>query len=288
MRSFCISGDAPLTSSWTSGLIAFLLLSPTTHAFVKINPYSKSLKGQVTTNHNHVLPATFCWKKGHAKSFHLPINGYSKRSALHATTPSFLKKLISPKSSKNKKDKSNEIENASTLNITKADVVEEKIEKESKPDPKSGLQIEDETSEQLSNKENDDNNQSPKPLAPTKIRQLKDRMWVRETLEDLTSSEFACTLNRDISNNSNNSNITSQDKKLFPPMKIKRAVDFEALLQKLDRRIEEMCVVGDVERDESSCFIAEIQGEEMCFVLKENKGMGSVVYTQDQRESLLE
>lgn len=102
----------------------------------------------------------------------------------------------------------------------------------------------------------------------TKLRQLKDRMWVRETLEDLTSAEFACTLTL--------APTTTQ--------KQRRAVDFEALLQKLDRRIDEMCVVGDQGTD--ACLVLE--NEDRCLVLKGNGGMGSKVYTQEQRESLLE
>jgi len=105
-------------------------------------------------------------------------------------------------------------------------------------------------------------------VPPTKLRQLKDRMWVRETLEELTSSEFACSLTP-------GENTSSK----------KRAVDFEALLQKLDRRIEEMCVEG---RDvDPLCFIVSVNGMEQCFLLRDGEGMGSVVYTQEQRESLL-
>ena len=32
------------------------------------------------------------------------------------------------------------------------------------------------------------------PMQHSKLRTLKDRMWVREALEDLTAAEFACSL----------------------------------------------------------------------------------------------
>lgn len=78
-------------------------------------------------------------------------------------------------------------------------------------------------------------------------------MWVRETLEDLTSAEFACQLAQGESR--------------------RRGVDFEALLYKLDRRLEEMCVAFDG-RNADTCVVNV-------------DGMSSVVYDGDQRKTLL-
>ena len=79
----------------------------------------------------------------------------------------------------------------------------------------------------------------------SKLRQLKDRMWVRETLEDLTTAEFATSLE------------SLKENK----------VDFEALVRKLSKRTEDMCLDGDC--------------------LMKDSGMGSVVYNYEQREALL-
>merc|ERR1712157_254103 len=100
-------------------------------------------------------------------------------------------------------------------------------------------------------------------------------MWVRETLEDLTASEFASSLE----SSSGNSN--------------KRDVDFEKLLNKLNARITEMCVAkpsatSSVET-KNRCVILETQPPSdsagFCYVLEEGQGMSSVVYADDQREA---
>ncbi len=132
----------------------------------------------------------------------------------------------------------------------------------------------------------------------TKIRRLKDRMWVREALEDITAAEFACTLdslavNDESSSSSSNSNSSNKKKK------VKRAVDFENILSKLDRRVEEMCVqstYGDDFTTGTACYPLdhntlstdiEPDDDQQCWVLKSGKGMGSLVYSDDQRDALL-
>mmetsp|Transcript_46934 Transcript_46934/g.69458 ORF Transcript_46934/g.69458 Transcript_46934/m.69458 type:complete len:697 (+) Transcript_46934:227-2317(+) len=120
-------------------------------------------------------------------------------------------------------------------------------------------------------------------VAGQKIKRLKDRMWVRETLEELTSSEFACSLGMD----------DEEDSSLNKSKKNKnRAVDFENLLHKLDTRVEEMCVRNSVEAD--LCYVLadaeqeqEFAQEQQCYSLVQGKGMGNVVYTPEQREALL-
>lgn len=129
-------------------------------------------------------------------------------------------------------------------------------------------------------------------LAPnSKLRQLKDRMWVRETLEDITAAEFATSLS--VERDSEEVNSEKKEKK--------RAVDFENILSKLDARIEEMCVLSSPEIAKKSnqiCYVLnrrivdhEDAGntiiENTCYSLTDEIGMGSVVYTKEQREALL-
>ena len=122
-----------------------------------------------------------------------------------------------------------------------------------------------------------------------KLRQLKDRMWVRETLEDLTAAEFASSLSIENAESSGGASKAIR----------KRAVDFDNVLNKLDARIEEMCVLTSEEISKEmnqTCHVLDrrVVGEEgkmtienTCFSLAENIGMGSVVYTTEQREALL-
>jgi hypothetical protein len=87
----------------------------------------------------------------------------------------------------------------------------------------------------------------------SKLRQLKDFLWVRETLEDLTAAEFACS----VENGSNQASST----KPRP-----RAVDYEKLLEQLDRRLFDLGY--DSETD-------SLQGR-----------AGSLVYSPSQRSNL--
>ena len=111
----------------------------------------------------------------------------------------------------------------------------------------------------------------------SKLTRLKDKLWVREALEDLTSAEFACSLS------------PSKDRS------DKRAVDFENIASQLARRIEEMCVKGSSDDPACIAFYPLTMGaegsakeDEECFVLKKNFGMGSVTYTDEQRDALLQ
>lgn len=142
----------------------------------------------------------------------------------------------------------------------------------------------------------------------SKLRQLKDRMWVREALEDITAAEFASSLSveiADVETETTGNNGTGGRKEKKRPRK--RAVDFDNVLNKLDARIEEMCVVSTPEIAEglnqtcytlnqrrSSAVVVDGDSEEteeifepLCYSLMENVGMGSVVYTSEQREALL-
>ena len=132
----------------------------------------------------------------------------------------------------------------------------------------------------------------------SKLRQLKDRMWVREALEDITAAEFASSLSLEDASESDadsSGNIPGEARR-----KKKRAVDFDNVLNKLDARIEEMCVVTSEEISKEMNQICHtinrpvlgdeegtMVNEKLCYSLADNIGMGSVVYTADQREALL-
>mmetsp|Transcript_28809 Transcript_28809/g.49021 ORF Transcript_28809/g.49021 Transcript_28809/m.49021 type:complete len:664 (-) Transcript_28809:113-2104(-) len=147
-------------------------------------------------------------------------------------------------------------------------------------------------SEEISSSDNTKPLTSSPPSVASKLRQLKDRMWVREALEDLTAAEFASSLTVEDTRATSSSTGENQSSR-------KRAVDFENVLNKLDARIEEMCVVTSEEiskQMDQTCHIIErrIPGSEgntttqnMCYALAENIGMGSVVYNTEQREALL-
>ena len=88
-------------------------------------------------------------------------------------------------------------------------------------------------------------------------------MWVREFLEDLTAAEFACSLIEE--EDDEESGATGQKKR-----KRKRAVDYDKLLDKLNQRLMEL-----------GCSTT---GE--CAVALQDDGMGSIVYTAEERQLL--
>ena len=135
------------------------------------------------------------------------------------------------------------------------------------------------------------NTRPPSPTSSSRFLRLKDRMWVRETLEDLTAAEFACKLAPGGADDDED-----DDKK--KTKKNKNAVDFENLLTKLEKRIEDMCVRSTYGTDDDACIVSYALGdkinseafpkpEEECWSLIENYGMGSVTYTDDQRSALV-
>ena len=129
------------------------------------------------------------------------------------------------------------------LNV--AEVSEEK--REEKPEKKSSK---DSLKVQISN--------SP----VSKFRKLKDIMWIREAVEDLTAAEFACSVD----------SPERQSEK-----KQKRAVDYEKLLSQLDRRVSDMVCQS----------VDELELSEEEPVLDKNQGMGRYVYSDNQRSALL-
>jgi predicted DNA binding CopG/RHH family protein len=95
-----------------------------------------------------------------------------------------------------------------------------------------------------------------------KLHRLKDFMWIREAQEDVTAAEFACS-------------VEMQDLDDDKRSKRKRAVDYEKLLLRLNRRITEL-----------GCGVAS-DGSVSC-VLEKGIGKGSIVYAEAQRNALLE
>eukprot|EP00980_Cylindrotheca_fusiformis_P006689 scaffold1398_cov116-Cylindrotheca_fusiformis.AAC.6 len=121
-------------------------------------------------------------------------------------------------------------------------------------------------------KVNEKQEESPKKSATPKValsnnpvskfRKLKDIMWIREAVEDLTATEFACSVEagEKISNR-----------------KQKRAVDYEKLLSQLDQRVSDL-----TQQPFNDVILHENKLE-----LDENVGMGRFVYTEEQRLGLL-
>ena len=127
---------------------------------------------------------------------------------------------------------------------------------------------------------------SPQPKF-SKLQRLKDRMWVRETLEDLTAAEFARNL-------AASSTEEDEEKKKNK----KSSVDFENILAKLEKRIEDMCIKSTYGNEDVACITshplhdaisstASPDPEDECWSLMHNYGMGSVTYTDDQRSALV-
>jgi hypothetical protein len=101
----------------------------------------------------------------------------------------------------------------------------------------------------------------------SKFRRLKDMMWIRETLEDLTAAEFSCTVEA--------AGAGAGAGQVDSGTKRKRAVDYEKILARLNGRI----------RDMFGPDADEINGSELTIV--QGKGMGRIVYTHQQRNDML-
>ena len=96
----------------------------------------------------------------------------------------------------------------------------------------------------------------------SKFRKLKDMIWIRETVEDLTAAEFACSVE---------ASQQSADRKR------RRAVDYDKLLAQLNKRLRDLgCGVDDSDK---SMVVCE---------LEPGLGMGTTVYNDEEREQLFE
>jgi hypothetical protein len=97
----------------------------------------------------------------------------------------------------------------------------------------------------------------------SKFRKLKDMIWIRETVEDLTAAEFACSVE------------AYQEK---DDRKRRRAVDYDKLLAQLNKRLRDLgCGVDDSD-NEMNVFCE----------LEPSVGMGTTVYNTEERQELFE
>ena len=103
---------------------------------------------------------------------------------------------------------------------------------------------------------------APSP-AVTKLRILRDRMWLKETYDEVTTAEFVTSIENAGGSAPRTSTFSRKD----------GSVDYSALLEKLAKRQLEMCAGPD----------------EMCEVaVSTYAGMGSVVCTNDELKVLSE
>jgi len=143
--------------------------------------------------------------------------------------------------------------------------------------------------------------QQQQPPVQSKARKLKDRMWVREALEDVTAADFACSIDAAATVSSPGtgsisiSSVSRGGGVVGGKGDKKRAVDFENILSRIDARVGEMCVRsthGD-QNGGGACYPLDLdptsapQRDQPCYALVPGRGMGSVVYTDEQRDALL-
>jgi hypothetical protein len=131
-----------------------------------------------------------------------------------------------------------------------------------------------------------------------------------DTTSTSSSNGSRSKRNDESSSMTNTNGVNKLSSPLQSPRR-KRAVDFDNILKKLDARIEAMCIITTPEtaqRLNQTCHIIDRrvfgggeEGEEdddggggnniyienACYSLDENVGMGSVVYSFQQREALL-
>lgn len=108
-----------------------------------------------------------------------------------------------------------------------------------------------------------------------RVMTLKDLMWVREALEDLTAAQFAMAVEQKQRSSQSDDDASAAEKVRSTR---KRAVDYEKILTALDKRL-----------DEIGCPIAGSSNSTIGLCsLSPNAGMGSIVYTETQRVDLLE
>jgi hypothetical protein len=116
---------------------------------------------------------------------------------------------------------------------------------------------------------------SSSTTATSRLRRLKDLMWIREAREDVTAAEFALSVER-----------TSRVKK--------RAVDYEKLLGQLHRRLTDMMGTDSGGSDSSTLLSSMIESTNATTAASDNLqlvsgvGMGSIVCDDAQRRALLE
>jgi len=132
-----------------------------------------------------------------------------------------------------------------------------------------------------------DDIQNELPSSVSNFRQLKDIMWIRETLEDLTTAEFALSLEQQsdgassVNGNGDDGNQSSPAAPSSNSWKTKkRAVDYEKLMSQLTKRIEDMTCQSFVD-------YTPLMDDEGVLRLDENLGMGRYAYTNKERVMLM-
>ena len=110
----------------------------------------------------------------------------------------------------------------------------------------------------------------------SKFRTLKDFMWKRDTLEDLAAAEFACSVETADDSDGEEDGTSSSGTK-----RRRRAVDYGKLVTNLNKRIQDI-LGGRKYIDEDG---RAVSGQPLSIV--KGRGMGRVVYTEDQRTELL-
>ena len=137
-------------------------------------------------------------------------------------------------------------------------------------------------SKSLQQPQSGDDDVMKKDATTTRLRKLKDLVWIRETLEDLTAAEFACSV--EAHEGEVNNDDTVQKKR-------KRAVDYEKLISKLNRRIQDLGCDFTSQNQRESKGKGENDDDgivPITCVLQPDVGMGTTAYTEDQRQLLLE
>ena len=115
---------------------------------------------------------------------------------------------------------------------------------------------------------------------PTRLRRLKDLVWIRETLEDLTAAEFACSVE------AHEGEVPPEGQEQMAQKRRKRAVDYDKLLSQLNRRIQDLgCDFSSQPAPPSN---SDKKVEPLTCVLQPEIGMGTTAYSEDQRRLLLE
>jgi len=142
----------------------------------------------------------------------------------------------------------------------------------------------------------------PSSSAPSRLRILKDKMWLRETNEDLTAAEFATRLeNLDPGDLGGSEGPSDRNR---PRTRGGRAVDYPSILSKLDLRIDALCpgsvvagaalgepqyveAEGWARRGDRSVWTGLAEALTESVALVSGRGAGSVVLADAQREELL-
>ena len=211
----------------------------------------------------------------------IQISDAATRQVSPATHSSLLTTIISPIELRKRRTTKLEVSGSiSSESETTSSNDEEKNEKlpslfPKKP-KKASSSSSSSSSDQPTSADDDDSNGNE----ATKFRTLKDFMWRRDTLEDLAAAEFACSVEASDDNVDESSSSSSLEANGGTRRK-RRAVDYEKLVTKLNKRIQDM-LGGRRYIDENGRALG---GQTLSIV--KGRGMGRVVYTEAQRTELL-